>query len=230
MQASKQSTRGSSEAIYSKQLACHTIILLLLLRLRLRLLFVTALSRNGVCSHFGLRLCTSAGPQQLDFDDARDLRCLYIYIYMLYIYIYTIYIYIYTHTWCVSSLHPVRHPRFGSFRTHSSENLSAAVKLPIKKRSLGNPTLGNKSWTANSCYAKWVYSNQSFLETGAVAELCSRNPHDQESGVDQFVDLPLSRGTHPEKLEHACVEPTRPPYFFFAEWAYGLFLYGQFSY
>ena len=30
-------------------------------------------------------------------------------------------------------VHPVRNPRFGSFRTQPLENLSAAVKLPIKK-------------------------------------------------------------------------------------------------
>ena len=29
-------------------------------------------------------------------------------------------------------VHPVRNPRFGSFRTQPLENLSAAVKLPIK--------------------------------------------------------------------------------------------------
>ena len=40
------------------------------------------------------------------------------------------------------SLHPVRDPRFASFWTQPLENLSAAVKLPIKKRFLGNPTLG----------------------------------------------------------------------------------------
>ena len=31
------------------------------------------------------------------------------------------------------TLHPVRNPRFASFRTQPLENLSAAVKLPIKK-------------------------------------------------------------------------------------------------
>ena len=40
------------------------------------------------------------------------------------------------------SLHPVRNPRFVSFRTQPLENLSAAVKLPINRRFLGNPTLG----------------------------------------------------------------------------------------
>ena len=40
------------------------------------------------------------------------------------------------------TLHPVRNPRFAYFRTQPLENLSAAVKLPIRKRSLGNPTLG----------------------------------------------------------------------------------------
>ena len=39
-------------------------------------------------------------------------------------------------------VHPVRNPRFASFRTQPLENLSAAVKLPIKTRFLGNPTLG----------------------------------------------------------------------------------------
>ena len=32
----------------------------------------------------------------------------------------------------ITGLHPVRNPRFGSFRTQPLENLSAAVKLPIK--------------------------------------------------------------------------------------------------
>ena len=32
-----------------------------------------------------------------------------------------------------TTLHPVRNPRFVSFRTQPLENLSAAVKLPIKK-------------------------------------------------------------------------------------------------
>ena len=40
------------------------------------------------------------------------------------------------------AVHPVRNPRFASFRTQPLENLSAAVKLPINKRFLGNPTLG----------------------------------------------------------------------------------------
>ena len=39
-------------------------------------------------------------------------------------------------------LHPVRNPRFWYFRTQPLEDLSAAVKLPIKQRFLGNPTLG----------------------------------------------------------------------------------------
>ena len=39
-------------------------------------------------------------------------------------------------------VHPVRNPRFASFRTQPFENLSAAVELPIKTRFLGNPTLG----------------------------------------------------------------------------------------
>ena len=34
-------------------------------------------------------------------------------------------------------LHPVRNPRFGSFRIQTLENLSAAVKLPIKNKFLG---------------------------------------------------------------------------------------------
>ena len=38
--------------------------------------------------------------------------------------------------------HPVRNLRFASFRTQPLESLSAAVKLPMKKRFLGNPTLG----------------------------------------------------------------------------------------
>ena len=36
------------------------------------------------------------------------------------------------------------------------ENLSAAVKLPIKKRFLGNPTLGRKACDVKSCYANRV--------------------------------------------------------------------------
>ena len=52
--------------------------------------------------------------------------------------------------WCVVfcpeqwnlAVHPVRNPRFASFRTQPLENLRAAVKLPIKQRFLGNPTLG----------------------------------------------------------------------------------------
>ena len=44
-------------------------------------------------------------------------------------------------------LHPVRNPKLASFRTQPLENLSAAVKLPINKRFLGNPTLGqNLGW------------------------------------------------------------------------------------
>ena len=39
-------------------------------------------------------------------------------------------------------IHPVRNPRFASFRTQPLDNLSAAVKIPIEKRFLGNPTLG----------------------------------------------------------------------------------------
>ena len=39
-------------------------------------------------------------------------------------------------------VHPVRNPRLAPFRTQPLENLSAAVKLPIKRRFLGNPTLG----------------------------------------------------------------------------------------
>ena len=41
-----------------------------------------------------------------------------------------------------ATLHPVHNPRFASFRTQPLEHLSAAVKLPINKRFLGNPTLG----------------------------------------------------------------------------------------
>ena len=55
-------------------------------------------------------------------------------------------------------LHPVRNPRFASFRTQPLENLSAAVKLPINKKVSGQPNPWNKSWTANSCYANWVYT------------------------------------------------------------------------
>ena len=43
---------------------------------------------------------------------------------------------------CVRQVHPVRNPRFASFRTQPLENLSAAVELPVTKRFLGNPTLG----------------------------------------------------------------------------------------
>ena len=41
------------------------------------------------------------------------------------------------------AVHPIPITRFRSFRTQPLEHLSAAVKLPIKKRFLGNPTLGN---------------------------------------------------------------------------------------
>ena len=39
-------------------------------------------------------------------------------------------------------LHPIPITRFRSFRTQPLGNLSAAVKLPIRQRFLGNPTLG----------------------------------------------------------------------------------------
>ena len=39
-------------------------------------------------------------------------------------------------------VHPIPITRFRSFRTQPLDNLSAAVKLPIKQRFLGNPTLG----------------------------------------------------------------------------------------
>ena len=42
----------------------------------------------------------------------------------------------------VEAIHPIRNPRFVSFRTQPLENLSATVKLPIGKRFLGNPILG----------------------------------------------------------------------------------------
>ena len=54
-------------------------------------------------------------------------------------------------------VHPVRNPRFASFRTQPLENLSAAVKLPVNKKVSGQPNPWNKSWTANACYANWVY-------------------------------------------------------------------------
>ena len=53
-------------------------------------------------------------------------------------------------------IHPVRILRFASSRTQPLESLSVAVKLPIKKRFWATQPW-NKSWTANSCYANWVY-------------------------------------------------------------------------
>ena len=41
-----------------------------------------------------------------------------------------------------SPSYPIPITRFRSFRTQPLESLSAAVKLPIKKRFLGSPTLG----------------------------------------------------------------------------------------
>ena len=79
---------------------------------------------------------------------------IYIYIYIYYrslslsLYIY-IYIYIYGEFGAVSgprgprlAVSPIRVTRFSSLWTQPLENLSAAVKLPIPKRFLGNPTLG----------------------------------------------------------------------------------------
>ena len=45
-----------------------------------------------------------------------------------------------------AQVHPVRNPRFASFRTQPWENLSAAVKLPINKKVSGQPNPWNKSW------------------------------------------------------------------------------------
>ena len=39
-------------------------------------------------------------------------------------------------------IHPIRYPRFGSFRTQPLANLAPLRPLPIKQRFLGNPTLG----------------------------------------------------------------------------------------
>ena len=91
----------------------------------------------------------------------RQAASLYVYTY-IYIYIHTlciiyIYIYIYKHAYIhkviaiptinmfsavLSCLHPIPITTFRSFRTQPLENLSAAVKLPIKNMCLGNPPLG----------------------------------------------------------------------------------------
>ena len=42
----------------------------------------------------------------------------------------------------LDNLHPIPITTFRSFQTQPLENLSAAVKLPIKQRFLDNPTLG----------------------------------------------------------------------------------------
>ena len=61
----------------------------------------------------------------------------------LYIYIYICTnIHIVVHLIHIIYVHPVRNPSFASFRTQPLENLSAAVKLPIKNTCLGSPTLG----------------------------------------------------------------------------------------
>ena len=46
-------------------------------------------------------------------------------------------------------LHPIPITRFRCFRTQPLESLSATVKLPIKKRFLGNPTLGTSTVREN---------------------------------------------------------------------------------
>ena len=70
----------------------------------------------------------------------------------MYVYVY-IYMYIYIYIYITlgvafgppnparhsSNVHPIRYPRFGSFRTQTSANLAT---LPIKQRFPGNPTLG----------------------------------------------------------------------------------------
>ena len=57
-------------------------------------------------------------------------------------------------------IHPVRNPRFGSFRTQPLDILSADSDIYLiayQKKVPGQPNPWNKSWTANSCYANWVY-------------------------------------------------------------------------
>ena len=47
------------------------------------------------------------------------------------------------------TIHPISITRFRSFQTQPLESLIAAVKLPIKKRFLGNPTLATSIMREN---------------------------------------------------------------------------------
>ena len=94
--------------------------------------------------------------------------CLYIYIYIymsiyiyMYMYMYTIcmqyvclyiYIYIYMYMYIyiyICLVHPIPITRFWYFRTQPLENLSTAVKLPIKKKVSGQPNPWKKSHEEN---------------------------------------------------------------------------------
>ena len=110
-------------------------------------------------------------------------RCIHMYISLsIYIYMYMyvcmcIYIYIYIYVqhslrtrmharvrsprvWKkIKTLHPIPITIFRYFRTQPVDSLSAAVKLPIKKRYLGNPTLGTKSCEGTYCDGNWVYDH-----------------------------------------------------------------------
>ena len=83
----------------------------------------------------------------------RMCMCMYVYIY--------IYIYMYTYTVRTSRrrsapVHPIPITRFRSFRTQPLENLSAAVKLPIKKKVSGQPNPWKKSCEGKYCDGNWV--------------------------------------------------------------------------
>ena len=56
----------------------------------------------------------------------------------------------------------------GFFGPNPWKSLSAAVKLPIKKKYLGNPTLGNKYCEGKYCDGSWVYLSN---------ETCLMRPH-----------------------------------------------------
>ena len=58
---------------------------------------------------------------------------------------------------CDAVVHPIPITRFRFFRTQPLENLSAAVKLPIKKGFRATQPL-EKSCEGTSCDGNWVYS------------------------------------------------------------------------
>ena len=74
-------------------------------------------------------------------------------------------------------LHPIRNPRFGSFRTQPLANLAP---LPIQKRVSGQPNPWEKSWMTNSCYENWVYTSDT---------LGTRDPPSEVSSLDATSNL-----------------------------------------